>query len=190
MIIPLAAYAPITTALATFRRGFLDELSGLFVQVREMAKEVKLVKLGNVCLDGTKIAANASSHSVFARAQSEVCRARGLPDRRQWLLQREKIKVCEAAGIHPLIAVARDKHHPGWREPHSEPEPLPENATPAQAMSHLLESKAGRALYASCKQTVEPVSASSNRSWAFARSRCAVCRRSRGNGRWSAWLGI
>jgi hypothetical protein len=57
----------------------------------------------------------------------------------------------------PLIAVAKDEHHPGWRERHSEPVPLPANATPMQARSHHLKTKAGRAAYALRKQTVEPV---------------------------------
>ena len=52
--------------LATFRRRFLDELAGLFVQVLEMAQEMKLLKLGTVCLDGTKIHANASRHSALS----------------------------------------------------------------------------------------------------------------------------
>ncbi len=69
----------------------------------------------------------------------------------------KNIQACEAAGIEPLIAVARDEHHPGWRERHSEPAPLPENATPVQTLSHRLKTKAGRALYALRKQTVEPV---------------------------------
>jgi len=69
----------------------------------------------------------------------------------------KNIKACEAAGIVPLIAVARDEHHPDWRERHSEPAALPENATPVQAMSHRLKTRAGRALYALRKQTVEPV---------------------------------
>ncbi len=51
--------------LATFRRRFLDELAGLLVQVLEMAQEMKLLKLGTVCLDGTKIHANASRHSAL-----------------------------------------------------------------------------------------------------------------------------
>ena len=50
--------------LATFRRRFLGEIEGLFVQVLEMASEMKLLKLGTVCLDGTKIHANASRHSA------------------------------------------------------------------------------------------------------------------------------
>ena len=69
----------------------------------------------------------------------------------------KNITACEAAGIDPLIAVARDEHHPDWRERHSEPAPLPANATPVQALSHRLKTKAGRALYALRKQTVEPV---------------------------------
>lgn len=48
--------------LASFRRRFLDELAGLFVQVLEMAREMKLLKLGTISLDGTKIKANASRH--------------------------------------------------------------------------------------------------------------------------------
>ena len=69
----------------------------------------------------------------------------------------KNIKACEAAQIEPLIAVARDEHHPGWRERHSEPGVLPDNATPMQAMAHRLKTKAGRACYALRKQTVEPV---------------------------------
>ena len=307
--------------LATFRRRFLGELSGLFVQVLEMAQEMKLLKLGTVCLDGTKIHANASRHSalshghieklevqlkaevqeLFALAeqadQAEVPDGMSLPEeikRRQDRLAamavakgkiaervaqrdaREKaqyehklaqratqeqqtgrkptgkvpkapepgvreaeqinltdedsrimpvsgggfeqaynaqaavdaatmlvvatgltqapndkeqiepmlatlqvqstalgkvqcliadtgyssqknIRACEAAHIEPLIAVAKDEHHPHWRQRHSEPEPLPEGASPMQAMAHRLKTKAGRAAYALRKQTVEPV---------------------------------
>jgi transposase len=52
--------------LATFRRRFIDELAGLFLQVLEMATEMKLLRLGTVCLDGTKIHANASRHSALS----------------------------------------------------------------------------------------------------------------------------
>jgi len=52
--------------LASFRRRFIDELAGLFVQVLEMAREMKLLKLGTVCLDGTKIHANASRHRALS----------------------------------------------------------------------------------------------------------------------------
>lgn len=69
----------------------------------------------------------------------------------------KNLKACEAVGIEPLIAVAREDHHPGWRERHSEPPPLPEGATPMQVMAHKLKTQAGRAVYALRKQTVEPV---------------------------------
>ena len=307
--------------LATFRRRFLDELAGLFVQVLDLAQEMKLLKLGTVCLDGAKIHANASRHSalshghieklevqlkaevqeLFAQAESadqaNVPDGVSLPDeikrredrlaamaaakvkiaaRAEERYQREKaeyeqkmanraakekdsgkkpggkppqaptpgpkdsdqinltddesrimpvsgagfeqcynaqaavdaatmlvvatgvtqapndkeqvapmlatlkaqaavlgsverliadsgysseknIKACETAKIEPLIAVAKEDHHPGWRERHSEPSPLPADATPMQVMAHKLKTKAGRAVYALRKQTVEPV---------------------------------
>ena len=307
--------------LATFRRRFLGELEELFVQVLELAKEMKLLKLGTVCLDGTKIHANASRHSALSHGHIEKLEAQlhaeveelfalaesadqadipdgvSLPDeikRREDRLavmavakakiaaraaeryQRQKaeydekmarraakeaetgkksggklpkapepgpkatdqinltdeesrimpvagggfeqaynaqaavdattmlvigtgvtqapndkeqvkpmletfaaqpetlgtvahmiadtgyfseknLQACEAAKIDPLIAVARDEHHPGWRERHSEPASLPDNATSVQTMSHRLKTEAGRALYALRKQTIEPV---------------------------------
>ena len=57
--------------LATFRRRFLDELAGLFVQVLEMAREMKLLKLGTISLDGTKVKANASRHSALSHGHIE-----------------------------------------------------------------------------------------------------------------------
>ena len=57
--------------LATFRRPFLDELANLFVQVLELAQEMKLLKLGTVCLDGTKLHANASRDSALSHGHIE-----------------------------------------------------------------------------------------------------------------------
>ena len=62
----------------------------------------------------------------------------------------------EAAGIEPLLSVARDEHYAGWRERFTEPGPLPEDASPTARMTHRLKTKAGRAAYALRKQTVEP----------------------------------
>jgi transposase len=52
--------------LAAFRRRFLKEIEGLFVQVLELAREMGLLKMGTVALDGTKIHANASRHSALS----------------------------------------------------------------------------------------------------------------------------
>jgi transposase len=52
--------------IATFRRRFLKQIEGLFVQVLELAREMGMLKLGTVALDGTKIHANASRHSALS----------------------------------------------------------------------------------------------------------------------------
>ena len=54
-------------------------------------------------------------------------------------------------------AVARQDHHPHWRERFTEPAPLAGDATAMQAMTHRLSTLAGKAAYALRKQTVEPV---------------------------------
>jgi transposase len=305
--------------LASFRRRFLEELADIFVQVLELAREMKLLKLGTVSLDGTKIHANASRHSALSYGhlekietqlkaevqellvlaeqadRTEVPDGVSLPEeikrredrlsalaaakakieeRAQERFEREQaayaaqvaareakaqgrkpggrppkaptpgaqerdqinltdeesrilpvagggfeqaynaqaavdtesllvvateltqapndkeqvtpllaqlsplseslgkttrlladtgyyseknVEACEAAGIEPLIAIGRDQHHPGWRERFTEPDPLPEDATPVARMTHRLKTKAGRAAYALRKQTVEPV---------------------------------
>src|SRR4051812_26787677 len=50
--------------IAAFRRRFLQEIEGLFVQVLAVARE--MLKMGTVALDGTKIHANASRHSALS----------------------------------------------------------------------------------------------------------------------------
>jgi transposase len=58
--------------LASFRRRFLDELAGIFLQVLELAGEMKLLKLGTISLDGTKLHANASRHSALSHGHIQV----------------------------------------------------------------------------------------------------------------------
>lgn len=316
-----AGLHPDHDTLATFRRRFLDELADIFLQVLDLAREMKLLKLGTVSLDGTKIKANASRHSALSYghiekleaqlkaevqdllAQAEKADQADLPDgmdlpdeikRRQDRLaameeakakiearalerfEREQaeyeeklakreareaetgkkpggkpprppeagpcssdqinltdeesrimkvagggfdqcynaqaavagecmlvvatgvtqagndkqqvepmleeiatlpaslgkidrllidtgycsernIAACEAANIEPFIAVAREDHHPGWRERFTEPEPLEADAPPLKKMAHKLKTQAGRKTYGLRKQTVEPV---------------------------------
>ena len=52
--------------IATFRKRFLTELKPLFVQILLIAKQMGVLKLGKVSLDGTKIKANASKHRAFS----------------------------------------------------------------------------------------------------------------------------
>jgi transposase len=51
--------------LATFRKRFASQIEKLFVQVLRVAQELKLVKLGRIALDGTKVKANASPELSF-----------------------------------------------------------------------------------------------------------------------------
>ena len=52
--------------IASFRRRFLKEIEALFVQVLLLAREMGVLKLGTIGLDGTKIHANASRHSALS----------------------------------------------------------------------------------------------------------------------------
>ena len=52
--------------IATFRQRFLKEIEDLFVKVLLLAREMGVLKLGTVALDGTKIHANASRHSALS----------------------------------------------------------------------------------------------------------------------------
>ena len=61
-----AGYHPDHDTIADFRKTHLGALKGLFLQILILCKEAKLVKLGHVALDGTKIKANASKHKAMS----------------------------------------------------------------------------------------------------------------------------
>ena len=52
--------------IAAFRRRFLRQIEALFVQVLMLAREMGVLQLGTVALDGTKIHANASRHGALS----------------------------------------------------------------------------------------------------------------------------
>ena len=56
--------------IASFRRRFLREIETLFVQVLLLAREMGVLKLGTIGLDGTKVHANASRHSALSYART------------------------------------------------------------------------------------------------------------------------
>jgi transposase len=57
---------PAHRTLSDFRAFHLKELGDLFVQVVHLAREMGLVKLGTIAVDGTKIKANASRHKAMS----------------------------------------------------------------------------------------------------------------------------
>jgi hypothetical protein len=70
----------------------------------------------------------------------------------------KNIEGCAQAGIEPLIALKRERHHPTWRQRFAAaPTPPPDSATALQKMRYRLKTPAGRKLYALRKQTPEPV---------------------------------
>src|SRR5271154_5589241 len=52
--------------IATFRRRFLKEIEALFVKVLLLAREMGVLKMGTLALDGTKIHSNASRHRALS----------------------------------------------------------------------------------------------------------------------------
>jgi transposase len=56
--------------IAAFRRRFLKQIEKLFVQVLGVAREMGLLRLGTVALEGTKIHANANRHSALSYEQA------------------------------------------------------------------------------------------------------------------------
>lgn len=68
-----AGLQPSYRTICRFREENLDEFTRLFVQVVEIAQEAKLVKMGTIAIDGTKVKANASKHKAmtYERMQSE-----------------------------------------------------------------------------------------------------------------------
>jgi transposase len=53
-------------SIARFRKRHLDALGELFVQALRLCKEARLVGLGMLALDGTKLRANASRHKAMS----------------------------------------------------------------------------------------------------------------------------
>src|SRR5579885_1124875 len=59
--------------IAAFRKTFLPQLQHLFIQILLLAQEMGLLKLGNISLDGSKIAADASkSKAVSYKRLKEI----------------------------------------------------------------------------------------------------------------------
>ena len=66
---------PDRDTIAAFRRRFLKQIEALFVQVLDVAREVAVLKLGTVVLDGTKIHAKASRNSALSHEHAGKIKA-------------------------------------------------------------------------------------------------------------------
>ena len=61
--------------ICTFRRENFDAFQEAFLQVLTMAKELKILKVGTVSVDGTKIDANANIHKSVRYDRANELRA-------------------------------------------------------------------------------------------------------------------
>jgi transposase len=121
--------------IATFRRRFLKEIEALFVEVLKLAREMGVLKLGTVALDGTKIHANANRHSALSyehaskiEAQAEVA---------------ELLAKAEATDQPMFLTGCRSQRNwrierPGWRNllrPVPKSKRVPRNASSGSRLS-------------------------------------------------------
>ena len=66
---------PAHRTIRDFRAQHLGEFTELFTQVVRLAREMGLVKLGTIAVDGTKIKANASRHKAMSYARMQTTEA-------------------------------------------------------------------------------------------------------------------
>ena len=85
-----AGHFPAHRTICDFRLRHLAELKELFVQVVRLAKELGLVKLGTIALDGTKIKANASKHKAMSYGRMQE-QEQKLKEEIEQLLERARI---------------------------------------------------------------------------------------------------
>ena len=74
---------PAHRTIRDFRAFHLQELGELFVQVVRLAREMGLVKLGTIAVDGTKVKANASRYKAMSyghMVKAEVESVNGVAD--------------------------------------------------------------------------------------------------------------
>lgn len=81
---------PADRTLRDFRAVHLKEISELFVQVVKLAREMGLVKLGTIAVDGTKVKANASRHKAMSYGHMREQRLAAIAQARARLEQRQR----------------------------------------------------------------------------------------------------
>lgn len=97
----------------------------------------------------------------------------------------KNVEVCAAAGIEPLIALKRQRHHQTWRQRFAAAPQTPlDSASAMEKMRYRLKTPAGRKLYALPKQTPEPVFGVIKSVMGFDSSACGDSRTLEARGAW------
>ena len=133
--------------ISDFRKDNVDALSGLFVQVLALCQQAGLVKLGHVALDGTKVKANASKHTLLREPRSDESRQTA---------ERERVGVetidrppgHDEAGIAVLLRRAAGDSAAWAAHPGPDDRPLPPAASgvPVRACAQTAGGGRGRGL--------------------------------------------
>lgn len=84
-----ANHHPDHDTICEFRRNNFDAIAAAFVEVLELARELQLLRLGSVSLDGTHIRANASKDKNVTYARAQELRAQLRQDVQELLRQAE-----------------------------------------------------------------------------------------------------
>ena len=82
---------PDHSTIAEFRKRHREALARLFVQVLQLCEEAKLVKLGHVALDGTKVKANASKHRAMSYKRMKEQEPRLAAEVKRWLDEADRV---------------------------------------------------------------------------------------------------
>lgn len=103
--------APDFRTISGFRTEHLEALSAPFLQVFKMCRTARLVKLGHVAFDGTKVKANAFRHE--ARSYRRMKEEGAYPS----LCSGERKRLVNGGSSAPNITCSRCEGHagPGWR---------------------------------------------------------------------------
>src|SRR5919112_585163 len=96
--------------IAAFRRRFLPQIEALFVQVLLLARELGVLQLGTVALDGTKIHANASRHSALSYEHAGQIEAQLRAEVPEVLARREQRLAAIARARAVIEARAKERH--------------------------------------------------------------------------------
>jgi transposase len=118
---------------------------------------------GSQLILGTNMATTPSDQPTFAATILSMQSTIGLPKlvlADAGFADREAVAQLEAAGVEPLVAIAKTQPHRPYdfRPPPAEPKPARRILEPWRlAMKAKLDSDAGKARYKKRKQTVEPV---------------------------------
>jgi hypothetical protein len=94
--------------IAAFRRRFLSDIEKLFVEGLVLAREMGVLKLGTVGLDGTKLHANASRHSALSYEHAAKIEAQLKAEVAELMakLARSWAEAADQARIRPMCRMA------------------------------------------------------------------------------------